>query len=190
MKKYGPEKAKLLFTDTDSLTYHIKTDDVYKDMVSDKHLFDFSDYPSNTLKDAEGNETIQIENKDENKKIIGKFKDETKSKPIIEFVGLRSKMYSFKTEEYEKKTAKGINSCVKNKCLNFDDYKRALFEKDKQQRVIQHSFRVEKHNIYSIEQNKRSLAAFDDKKYLINEIESLPFGHYSLPLAEQGSLKK
>ena len=29
-----------------------------------------------------------------NKKIIGKFEDETEGIPIIEFVGLRSKMYS------------------------------------------------------------------------------------------------
>lgn len=29
--KYGP-RAKLLFTDTDSLTYHIETEDVYKDI--------------------------------------------------------------------------------------------------------------------------------------------------------------
>ena len=38
--------AKLLFTDTDSLAYEIKTEDVYEDFYKYKHLFDFSDYPS------------------------------------------------------------------------------------------------------------------------------------------------
>ena len=41
-KKY-PE-AKLLFTDTDSLVYHIKTEDVYEDLFADRSLFDNSDY--------------------------------------------------------------------------------------------------------------------------------------------------
>ena len=35
--------AKLLFTDTDSLFYEIKTKDVYEDFYLDKVLFDFSD---------------------------------------------------------------------------------------------------------------------------------------------------
>ena len=42
-KKY-PD-VKLLFTDTDSLVYHIKTEDVYEDLFADRHLFDNSDYP-------------------------------------------------------------------------------------------------------------------------------------------------
>ena len=37
--------AKLLFTDTDSLVYEIKTEDVYENLYEDKNLFDFSDYP-------------------------------------------------------------------------------------------------------------------------------------------------
>ena len=36
-------KAKLLFTDTDSLTYEIEADDVYCDFWKDKHRFDNSD---------------------------------------------------------------------------------------------------------------------------------------------------
>ena len=32
--------AKLLFADTDSLVYEIKTDDVYEDFYEDKNLFD------------------------------------------------------------------------------------------------------------------------------------------------------
>ena len=37
--------AKLLFTDTDSLVYEIKTEDVYEDFHQDKNLFGFSDCP-------------------------------------------------------------------------------------------------------------------------------------------------
>ena len=45
LKKYN---IKLMFTDTDSLCYEIKTDDVYKDLFQDKELFDNSDYPKNS----------------------------------------------------------------------------------------------------------------------------------------------
>ena len=37
--------AKLFFTDTESLVYEIKTEDVYEDFYKEKNLFDFSDYP-------------------------------------------------------------------------------------------------------------------------------------------------
>ena len=77
-KKY-PE-AKLLFTDTDSLFYHIKAEDIYSDFFKDKDLFDNSDYPKSSKFFFA-----------ENKKVIGKFKDEAAGDPIIEFVGLKSK---------------------------------------------------------------------------------------------------
>ena len=56
--------AKLLFTDTDSLVYEIKTNDVYEDFYKDNNLFDFSGYP----KDSKFFYLF-------NKKIIGKIKD-------------------------------------------------------------------------------------------------------------------
>ena len=94
-KKY-PE-AKLLFTDTDSLFYHIKAEDIYSDFFKDKARFDNSDYPKSSIFFFE-----------ENKKVIGKFKDEASGDPITEFVGLKSKMYSYNTENKENKTAKGV----------------------------------------------------------------------------------
>ena len=36
----------MLFTDTDSLTYEIKSEDVYEEFFKHKHLFDFSNYPN------------------------------------------------------------------------------------------------------------------------------------------------
>ena len=75
-EKYG-DKAKLLFTDTDSLTYEIEAEDVYQDFWNDKDRFDNSDYP----------ESSPYFDKT-NKKVIGKFKDEAAGIPITEFVGL------------------------------------------------------------------------------------------------------
>ena len=86
-KEYG-SRAKLLFTDTDSLTYEIETEDVYKDLWKRKELFDNSDYPKGSPYKFQ-----------ENKKVIGKFKDESCSKIISEFVGLRSKMYFYIMED-------------------------------------------------------------------------------------------
>ena len=57
--------AKLLFTVTDSLTYEIKSENVYKESYQWKDLFDFSNYSKDsTFYD------------DANKKVIGKMKDE------------------------------------------------------------------------------------------------------------------
>ena len=99
--KYG-DKAKLLFTDTDSLTYEIETKDVYRDFWNDKDRFDNSDYPENS---PYFNKT--------NKKVIGKFKDEVAGIPIVEFIGLRSKMYSYmKDNDKGGKTAKEIKKNI------------------------------------------------------------------------------
>ena len=106
-KKYG-DKAKLLFTDTDSLTYEIEAEDVYQDFWNDKEKFDNSDYP----------EDSPFYNKD-NKKVIGKFKDEAAGVPINEFIGLRSKMYSYiKDNQKGERTAKGIKRLLLRKILN------------------------------------------------------------------------
>ena len=81
-KKY--DKSKLLFTDTDSLTYEIETEDAYKDFWSDKDKFDNGEYPENSPYFDKSN-----------KRALGKFKDEVSEIPINEFIGLRSKMYSY-----------------------------------------------------------------------------------------------
>ena len=44
IKKRYDDRSKLLFTDTDSLTYEIEAEDIYKDFWTDKDMFDNSDY--------------------------------------------------------------------------------------------------------------------------------------------------
>ena len=169
IKKNYNKKAKLLFTDTDSLCYHIQTDDVYEDLYYSKDLFDNSDYPKSSKYFF-----------DNNKKVIGKFKDEAAGHPIIEFIGLKSKMYSYKTETKNSKTAKGVKKNVINRDLNHSDYKDTLFN----DKIMQHkmkSIRSDHHQVSSYEINKTSLSCFDDKRYILNDgISSYAYGHYMI----------
>ena len=48
IKKRYNNKAKLLFTDTDSLCYEIETQDIYDELWQDRNLFDNSDYPKDS----------------------------------------------------------------------------------------------------------------------------------------------
>ena len=163
--KYG-DKARLLFTDTDSLTYEIEADDVYQDFWKDKHLFDNSDYP----KDSPFHNNA-------NKKVIGKFKDEAAGLSIVEFVGLRSKMYSYiKDNEQSSRTAKGIKKNVIKKQLGHDKYKDVLFNK-KQMCHTMRLIKSEKHQIGSYVVDKISLSCFDDKRYIHeNGVTSYAYG--------------
>ena len=61
--------------------------------------------------------------KAKNKKVIGKFKDELNGEPMLEFVSLRAKMYSFRTSDQEAKKLKGIKKSVVTQDLHFQDYK-------------------------------------------------------------------
>ena len=166
-KKYG-DKARLLFTDTDSLTYEIEAEDVYKDFWNDKDKFDNSDYP----------ESSPYFDKT-NKKVIGKFKDEAAGVPICEFVGLRSKMYSYmKDNQTGGKTAKGIKKNVIKKNIRHENYKDTLFN-NKQMYHKMNTIKSQNHQLGSYEINKVSLSCFDDKRYILeNGIKSYAYGHY------------
>ena len=118
-EKYG-DRAKLLFTDMDSLTFEIETEDVHMDFWNDKDMFDNSDYPENSPYYCNAN-----------KKVIGKFKYEACGIPITEFVGLKSKMYSYiKSDEKGGKTAKGIKRNVIKNNIKHEDYKNVLLNNE------------------------------------------------------------
>ena len=169
---YG-DKARLLFTDTDSLMYEIETEDFYKDISGDvKNRFDTSDYPDNH---KSGIPTGV------NKNVLGVFKDEAAGKCIKEFVGLRAKLYSFKMfEGEENKRCKGIKKRVVQKSITHEDYKTCLFTGKEQLRKM-NIIRSYEHEVYTEEVNKVALYADDDKRYIMEDgINNMAWGHYKL----------
>ena len=177
-RRYG-NKAKLLFTDTDSLCYHIETDDVYKDMESDADLYDFSDYSPKHFLFSEVN-----------KKRIGKFKDEANGLPIYEFIGLRAKLYCIVTEKLNKdteaitveskKTAKGIKKSCISRDLKARHYRSCLLG-GVQKTVSFGLIRSKNHRISSIAVTKSALSSFDDKRWVLDDgVTTLAHGHYGI----------
>ena len=171
--KYG-DKAKLLFSDTDSLMCEIETEDFYKDISGDvKDRFDTSDYPENH---PSGIPTGI------NKKVLGKMKDEAAGKIIKEFVGLRAKLYSYKMYEGEEeiKKCKGIKKQVVESSISHEDYKTCLLT-GKEQLRKQNILRSYNHEVYTEEVNKVALSALDDKRYILKDgIHTLAWGHYKI----------
>ena len=161
-KEYG-SRAKLLFTDTDSLTYEIETEDVYI-------LFDNSSYPKGSPYEFQ-----------ENKKVNGKFKDESCGNIISELVGLRFKIYSYIMEDGKGGiTAKGIKKNVIKKNIMHEDYKNTLSNEEQMSHKIR-TIRSVKHKLQSFEINKISLSCFDDKRYIHdNGTSSYGYGHYKI----------
>ena len=108
-----------------------------------------------------------------NKKVVGKMKDEYGGKSIVKFVGLKSKMYSILDESNnEKRTNKGHNAIIK-----FQEFHDTLFKK----RILRHTVRGIKsknHNLGTYKTNKISLSCFDDKRCILkNGINTLAYGH-------------
>ena len=142
--------AELLFTDTDSLVYEIKSKDVYEKIFKWKNLLDFSNHSKNSKFFNETNE-----------KVIGKMRDGFGGVIINEFVGLKLKMYSIKKivcKEYN--TEKGVSIATE-----FDQFKDVLINKEiirrKSKRMLS-----KKHKLGTYGINKISLSCFDNKRYV------------------------
>ena len=102
--KYG-NNSRLSCTDTDSLMYEIKTEDVYYDFSTDKEMFDFRNYSSKSKYYD-----------DSNKLVLGKMKDETAGVAIKVFPGLNQNMYPFLVyDNRELIKVKGVNKNVVEK---------------------------------------------------------------------------
>ena len=168
LKPYYGEKVKLCYTDTDSFILSIESKDVYDDFLKpelNKHM-DFSDYPSD-------HKCYNVSNK----RVLGMFNDEENGKLIDEFVALLPKMYVIKTSDETHTKAKGIPTFKLKKEMTFDKYKDTLIN-NKVEEITFSSIRSNKHEIYTITQNKTGLSNSDDKRWWKNNTDSYAYGHY------------
>ena len=116
-------------------------------------MFDFSNYPKDSKFFDETN-----------KKVIGKMKDEFGGVIVVEFVGLKSKMYSMrKIDGKECNTAKGVSIATE-----FDKFKDVLFN----EKLIRHKMKriqSKKHKLGTSQIDKISLSCFVDKRYMLDD---------------------
>ena len=128
---------------------------------------------------------------DFNKKLPGPiFKDEHNGHRIMEFVGLRPKMYCLVDEKNVVHNAtKDVprNVMIDGKRMsvkNIDLYKRVLEASSKKDAVIDGTFKRinnQKYTISTMEQTKTLMTCTDNKRWICDDnIHTLTFGHYKL----------
>ena len=152
----------MLLTDTDSLTYEIKSENIYEEFFRWKDLFDFSNY-------SKGSKVFD----ETNEKVISKMEDRFGGVIVTEFVGLKSKMDSMKKiDGKECNTAKRVSIATE-----FDKFKDVLFMR----KIIKHKMKrilSKKHKLGTYEIGKISLSCFDDNRYVLdNKIRTLAYFH-------------
>ena len=157
--------GKLLFTDTDSLVYEVKGEDVYEVSYSDKHLFDFSNYSVNSNYYDPTNLSV-----------LGKMKDELKGVPISDFIGSKSEMYSLiSVDDEEVSKAKGVNKKMKHKGFVGVLFNRKLIRHN-MKRTQSKLNRLGTYDVYKI-----SLSCFDDKRYVLDDgVNTLAYFHIDI----------
>jgi hypothetical protein len=168
LKKVDRGNIDLLFTDTDSLCYHIRNQNIFEIMKENSDLFDLSNYPKNhELYDNKNN------------KALGKFKNESPQQ-ITEFIGLRAKLYTYSVDGENKShnKCKGVKSCVAKKEITIDDYRHTLYERESK-RVMQNGIRSYGHELYTERVSKIALSCNDDKVFILDDnIHTRNHGHF------------
>jgi hypothetical protein len=176
-KTYDNKDFDLLYCDTDSLVYEIRTEDAYKDMKdNEEKFFDLSemDFMENIKSNL-------------NKKKLYKMKAECKGLVINEFLALAPKNYFYERETLQNvkeeqfiKKSKGVSKCIVKDEINKDDYINVLNTGEKLCKNMTNIISKE-HILKTINFDKIALTAYYDKSYLMEDGNTMkPYGHHSI----------
>ncbi|XP_069187737.1 uncharacterized protein [Procambarus clarkii] len=174
VKAHYGDKAKLLYTDTDSYLIELSCPNAFEELNKlplSQHM-DFSNFPpENPYFD------------DSRKGQLGLLKSEVGAKIIKELIALKPKMYSILTQDQVQICrCKGIPTYQQSK-LTHAAFQSAL-ELNIGQRFQSRSIRNVKGRMCTCLTTKRGLSAFDDKRYVLSPTQSLAYGHPDIPQAE------
>lgn len=183
-KRKLKHRMRLLMTDTDSVVLEVTKENgedflttCVKNGLADEWL-DMSVYkdtePAVVLMKQMGLDPLK------NKAKVGTMKDECPNDPIVEFVGLRPKMYAYRTAQEVTMKAKGVPGTVLSAHHDFDSYKACL--------QADSSYIVQRHKVHGIHSKlhelrtdvitKQTLSPLDSKRWMMDTINTLPFGHW------------
>ena len=122
-------------------------------LLTHKHLFDFSNFS----KDSKFYDS-------QNEMVAGKIKVVNKGISVNKFVGLKSKVHSILSDDgKESNTAKRVNIATE-----FNGIRDTLFNK----KIIRHKMKTiqsKKHKLGTYEINKISLSCFDNKRFVLTD---------------------
>ena len=186
------EHHNLILTDTDSLYCFIECKNIYDDMKAVGRLwFDMSAYPPD-------DKDFGIYHDKFNEKVVEKFKDEYSGSVIYEMCIVRPKCYGIKfitkgvehitgeqtTKISEKKKGKGVPKQALEQQIVFDSYVEAI-ERNKVTFVSSNDIRSYKHQLCTQYSKKKAISNNDNKRFSVDNIRSLPFGHKDIPLYDE-----
>ena len=150
-KAHMATNLRLLVTDTYSLMYEIKTENVYGDFNNNKEMLDFSNYSAMSKYEDDSNALV-----------VGKMNDKMSGISIEEFVGLNPKMYSILVSNFTEFTkARGVNKNVVIK-ISHNEFKDALLNKNCLTNSM-NKIQSQNHRIGAYKINTISLSCFDGK---------------------------
>lgn len=161
---FGVGGCTVLMSDTDSFLLEVQADSVDEAVSKISSVMDFSNYPKeHHLYNAK------------RAKALGYLKNEVPNTFITHYVGLKSKTYMLLTKDGGKHVrAKGVKKSHQHN-IRFEQMMGCI-KNMKSHSVESHFIRSKDHVIRLMKGRQVAFSSFDDKRYLMCPIHSVPYG--------------